>query len=194
MGLDSESSHFIIRLSDESKSVEVAEWLDGRLRKLYSGDDAKFTVEPLEVNVKGLITTFDQLIAFINLIGFVGMTAAALGIIVILIMMVSGKTRDIGLLRAIGVKKRSIVVLFVLNGAIIGLLGALAGGGLGTIAIVYLQYNPIEFFGGVAPVISFDPLQLLQPMLLGFSISVLSSIYPAWKASRYVPAEAMRYF
>ena len=194
MGLDSESGHFIVRLSDVSRTDDVSEWLYTKLLKLDSKDDARFRVEPLEVNVKELITTFDQLIAFINLIGFVGMSAAALGIIVVLIMMVSGKTRDIGLLRAIGVKKKNIVLLFILNGAIIGLLGALAGGLGGTIAIIYLQHNPVAFFGGITPIVTFSYTQLLQPMILGFSISVLSSIYPAWKASRYLPAEAMRYF
>ncbi|MFQ6011623.1 MAG: ABC transporter permease [Nitrososphaerales archaeon] len=187
MGLDTrDSTSYLVRLTDSSRSVEVAESLQVQLPKLK--------VETLEENIKDFITTFNQLIAFINLIGYVGMVAAALGIIVILMMMVSGKTRDIGLLRAVGIKKRNIIILFILNGAIIGFLGAISGGIAGSIMMLYLQHNPVAFFGGISPVITFGVGKLAMPMLLGFTISILSSIYPAWKASKYLPAEAMRYF
>ena len=191
---DGDSSFIIVKLNDVSKSPEVADWLQNQMEKIGWDDDSRIRAEPLEVNVKQLIITFDQLIAFINLIGYIGMAAAALGIIVILIMMVSGKTREIGLLRAIGLKKRNVIMLFILNGAIIGFLGAITGGSVGAIVLLYLQHNPIAFFGGIVPIVIFDPMQLLIPMILGFSISVFSSIYPAWKASKSVPAEAMRYF
>ena len=189
-----ESGSYLVRLSDISNAEEVAEWLKNRLVTSDSDDNTELRIEPIEVNTKSFATTFDQLIAFINLIGFVGMGAAALGIIVVLMMMVSGKTRDIGLLRAIGIKRGGIIVLFMLNGAIIGVIGAITGGVVGSIAIVYLHFYPVAFFGGIAPVVALDPTKLLQPMMLGFTISVLSSIYPAWRASRYRPAEAMRYF
>ena len=51
----------------------------------------------------------------------------------------------------------------------------------------------IAFAGGLILEITFDANTLLSPLLIGFMLSILASIYPAWKASRYHPTEAMRY-
>ena len=85
------------------------------------------------------------------------------------------------------------IPIFIIDGAIIGVLGSLLGGLISGLAGLYMSLNQVAFAGGLILEITFDANTLLSPLLIGFMLSILASIYPAWKASRYHPTEAMRY-
>ena len=180
------STSFIIKLKDSNEADTVKDWVQARFPKL--------TVQVVAEAAAGFKSSIDQVVGFINLIGYAGMAASAMGVITILTMMVTGKTRDVGVLRAIGIQHSEILEIFVLDGAIIGCLGVAAGGGAGTLTTLYLQAYNIPIFGSFPLVITFTPLVLVFPIAVGMIISLLASLYPAWRASRYKPAEAMRYF
>jgi lipoprotein-releasing system permease protein len=180
------SSGFIVKLKDPNTADSVKAWIESRFPKL--------TVQTVEEAAASFEASINQIVVFINLIGYAGMIASAMGVITILTMMVTGKTRDVGVLRAIGVQQWEVLAIFVIDGGIIGGLGATAGGLAGTIATLYLQATNAPIFGGFPLVITFTPLVLISPVAIGLAITLLASLYPAWRASRYKPAEAMRYF
>lgn len=180
------SSSIIVRVPNSAQWVSVKDWIQHQFPKLK--------VQTVLEAAEPFITGFSGGIAFINLVGYVGMIASALGIIVILTMIVTGKTREIGVLRAMGVSKFSIILIFVIAGAIIGAIGAAIGGIASVIATIYMQAYPIAPIGGIKPEVVFNPTGLVFPMFAGFALSVLASIYPARRASKSEPAEAMRYF
>jgi lipoprotein-releasing system permease protein len=180
------STSIIVKLKDPGKASEVKT----QLEKIFPD----YEVKTVEEAGKILIKAVREGVAFINLVGYAGMIASALAIITVLTMMVSGKTRDIGILRALGVSRKSIVAIFILDGALIGVIGAAIGGLISSMVGLWLENYPVAFFGGIVLDVKFRFTDLLIPMIVGFIISVLASIYPAWKASRYEPAEAMRYF
>jgi lipoprotein-releasing system permease protein len=123
---------------------------------------------------------------------------AAFGIISSLIMMVMEKTRDIGILKAMGATKSSIRRIFVYQGCIIGFCGTLFGM-LGGLLVCWLlkEYKFIELPSDVYPMTSV-PVDL-QPWILGLVcvcavvISLLATIYPSRFAGRLEPVEALRY-
>jgi putative ABC transport system permease protein len=141
---------------------------------------------------------------FMDIFGLVIVLIAGLGILNLLLMAIFERTREIGLLAAMGLKRREIMALFVLEGMMIGVLGALTGALIGAaitgiVGIYGLDYSATSeateltaLMGGRAyPRLTLD-------VLLGRAVTVaviaaLASLYPAWRASQREPAEALHY-
>ncbi len=124
---------------------------------------------------------------------------AAFNIISALVVMVTEKTQDIGILKAIGMNSARIRAIFTLEGLFIGSLGILAGSGLGiTICALLKKYQFIKL---PADIYYLDRLpvslelwpDLSTVVISAFCISLLSTLYPAKKASRLNPVQALRY-
>jgi lipoprotein-releasing system permease protein len=123
---------------------------------------------------------------------------AALNIVSTLIMLVMEKNRDIGILRSMGASRGGIMTAFILQGLIIGIVGTLIGAGLGSLISYLLDVYEVVKLPGEVYMIStvrfmLVPLDIAMVCLVALGISVLATIYPAWKASRLRPAEALRY-
>ncbi len=124
---------------------------------------------------------------------------AAFNIASTLIMVVMEKTRDIGVLRSIGASRRSILTIFVIEGAVIGIIGLVLGliGGIGL--CLFLEQYGLELPGhGSIYYIDRLPVEMrltdiMLICVLTFATCVLSSFYPAWQAARLDPVEAIRY-
>jgi len=145
-----------------------------------------------------------------NLFGLIILLIAGVGILNLMLMAVFERTREIGLLAAMGLKRRETVALFLLEGVMIGLLGALAGSVLGGVIGAYFGQVGIDWmalYGGVdmgefGELIGLmgDRLYLrigigvlVERALTVGVIAALASLYPAWQASRREPAEALHY-
>ena len=146
----------------------------------------------------------EKLAMFIILVFIV--LVAAFNITSTLIMMVMEKQRDIGVLRTIGVSSASILRLFMIEGLVIGLTGTLAGVVLGTLLAYNL--NPVaEFLASIfgidlfnSQIYYFDqipvevvPKDVITITIAAIVLSFLSTLYPAWSASRLDPVDALRY-
>ena len=179
------STSVIVKAEDPAKINEIINWI-----KRYYPDYDVLTAK----EAAGWLTQATATTAFINLVGYAGMIASGLAVITVLTMIVSGKTRDIGVLRSIGVSKREIVAIFILDGVLIGVIGGAIGALLSGLIIFVLDQYPIAFFGGIVLEVEFRlSLGFLTPILVGFITSILASIYPAIRASSYEPAEAIKY-
>ncbi len=146
----------------------------------------------------------EKLAMFIILVFIV--LVAAFNISSTLMMMVMEKERDIGILRTIGVSGGTVLRLFVVEGLIIGLTGTFFGVLLGT--ILAYNINPVaEFLAWALNVDLFNsqiyyfdripsqvvPSDVLRITLSAIVLSFISTIYPAWSASRLNPVDALRY-
>jgi lipoprotein-releasing system permease protein len=123
---------------------------------------------------------------------------AAFNIISSLIMIVMEKTREIGILKSMGATSASILKIFVYEGIIIGLIGTVLGCVLGySIGFLQLKYKIISLPADVY-IINALPIQMhwvdfVAISAVGLVLCFLASIYPAFKASRLYPVEAIRY-
>ncbi len=131
---------------------------------------------------------------------------AAFNIISMLVMVVTEKQSDIAIMRTLGVSPKSIMGIFVVQGTVIGLVGTLLGalGGvllssnLESIVRLVEKIRGAKFLSpDVYPISDFPseiiPSEVFTICIVAFVITVLATIYPAWKAARTQPAEALRY-
>ncbi|MEO0083654.1 MAG: lipoprotein-releasing ABC transporter permease subunit [candidate division WOR-3 bacterium] len=122
---------------------------------------------------------------------------AAFGIVGLLVMMVIRKTKEIGILNAMGMKRKSIVRVFVLTGFLIGIIGTVAGAICGVVASVMLnKYRIVNLPGDVYFIknlpVRVEALDVITIMVVALVISLLATIYPAYKAAKLTPVEAIR--
>ncbi len=131
---------------------------------------------------------------------------AAFNIVSTLVMLVTDKRPDVAILRTLGLGPRRVMAIFVIQGTLIGLIGTFIGGISGVITAVNVEtlvpwlegLFGIEFFPSSVYVITDFPAQLKwrdvsQIISISFVLSVVATLYPAWRASRTDPAEVLRY-
>ncbi|MGC9366542.1 MAG: FtsX-like permease family protein [bacterium] len=131
------------------------------------------------------------------LVVFLIVVVAAFNIISTLIMIVMQKTREIGILRSIGVRKVDVVKIFIYQGTILGIIGTILGVGSGLLLCWILgKYKfPIDtdvYIISSLPIM-IDYLDVLIISIASVLVSFMATLYPAFKASKLVPVEAIRY-
>ena len=121
MSRDGDTGSIMVKLNDPTKALEVKDFF----MRSFSNDDLK--AETIEEVAEQQLAGFRSGIAMINMIGYFGMMSSAFAIVTIQMMLVNGKTREIGVMRAIGAKRKDILIIFLFQGIIIGLIGASVG-------------------------------------------------------------------
>jgi lipoprotein-releasing system permease protein len=123
---------------------------------------------------------------------------AAFNIVSTLVMVVTDKTREIGVLKSMGMTSRRILRLFMVQGLVIGIVGALIGGSLGgLVTYVVDRFKLISIPGEIYFIshlpVKIDPVDLVAILVSTVLISFLATVYPAWQAARLDPVEAIRH-
>lgn len=131
---------------------------------------------------------------------------AAFNVISGMVMLVNDKNKEVAILRTVGMKRRSVITIFVICGSSIGFLGTLFGLGLGLsfaanindIRLWLEGLTNTNLFAAEIYFLSKLPAEVrvgdvINITALSLSLSFLSTLYPAWKASRIQPAEALKY-
>ncbi|MDF1502655.1 ABC transporter permease [Roseisolibacter sp. H3M3-2] len=123
---------------------------------------------------------------------------AAFNIVSTLTMVVTDKTREIGILKAMGLPARSVRRIFFLQGLVIGLVGTLGGLLLGMAASVALEHykfiklDPSVYFIDHLPVAT-EPMDVLLTVGASILVAALATLYPATQAAKLYPLEAIRH-
>ena len=155
-----------------------------------------------------LSSIFSIIQLFLVGIAAISLLVAGIGIMNIMIVSLIERTREIGILKALGMKSRTVLLIFLGESVIIGLIGAVLGIGLGwvlanVVAVVFSGGGPFAGIGGgqttgvgaggmdIVPVLT--PTVLVGALGFGIGVSVIFALYPAWRASKLKPVEALRY-
>jgi lipoprotein-releasing system permease protein len=138
----------------------------------------------------------EKLVIFIVISMIMGV--ASFNIISSLIMMISEKRREIGILMSMGAQTQDIRKIFLIYGTFIGLIGSTVGTGLGLL-LCFIQYRwhliPLPgdiYFIDMVPIL-IKPFDIIGVYVAANLICISASFFPAWRASRILPAESIRY-
>lgn len=180
-----------VRIADLDRLATVRQVIQDRLGERYWATDLLHQNKSFFSALR-----LEKLIAFlvISLIILV----AALNIVSMLILMVMEKVRDIGTLVSMGATSRAVMSLFMLQGSIIGLAGTFLGCVLGTGLVWGLDHyklfplDPDVYFISHVP-FTLRPSEFLLTAAVSLLISFVATLYPAWRASRLDPVEALHY-
>jgi len=186
MNRPGETGSFMVKLNDPSKAFEIKEFF---LRS-FPNDD--FIAETIEESAEQQLAGFRSGIAMINMIGYFGMMSSAFAIVTIQMMLVNGKTREIGVMRAIGAKRKDILLIFIFQGMIIGAIGAGVGTAAGLGYTVYAKETKMSFNNSLPLEVSYNWEKIIQTALTSFVLAIIASLYPSYRATKLLPVEAMR--
>lgn len=153
-------------------------WKDWRERK-----GELFQAVRMEKNMMGLLLSLIVAVAAFNIITSLG-------------LLVMEKQGEVAILQTQGLTRRQVMMVFMVQGASAGIIGALLGTGLGTLLASQLnRLMPIigDFLDGNALPVDIEPLQVATIALLAMGVALLSTLYPSWRAAAAHPAEALRY-
>jgi lipoprotein-releasing system permease protein len=186
MSRHGDTGSFMVKLYDHSKAFEVKEFF------LRSFPNEDFIAETTEEASEAQLEGFRSGIAMINMIGYFGMMASAFAIVTIQMMLVNGKTRQIGVMRSIGAKRKDILIIFIFQGMIIGAIGAGVGTAAGLGYTVYAKETKMSFNGSLPLEVTYNWEKITQTALMSFILAIIASLYPSYRATKLLPVEAMR--
>jgi putative ABC transport system permease protein len=156
------------------------------LRHVTPGDDDDFFIWSND----SMIAQFNEFTKYVRLgimlVSAIALLAAGVGIMNIMLVSVTERTREIGIRKAIGARKSNIRAQFILEAVIISEIGGLIGILLGLLAgnLVAVQF-------GIPAIIPYDWVAI--GFLSCSFVGIVFGVYPAWKASNLDPIEALRY-
>ena len=170
-------------IDDATAATEAITKQMNRREEVVRVQDSSRMVSMISSSVT-TITSFASLIAGISLL------VAAVSIFNIMMMSVTERIREIGVLRSIGTQKKEILRMFLYEATLIGVLGAVAG----MVFSLLIGYVFIQIMvGNTKYFFTYDSLiHLPYAMSIGLVICILSGVYPAWRGANMDPIEALR--
>lgn len=159
-------------------------------KQMNKRDDTVDVMDTRKV-MESIFEAFGQITTFVSAIGGISMLVAGVSILNIMMMSVTERIKEIGIMRSIGAQRREVMAMFLYEAVILGVIGSIVGGLLsllGGYAISSLMLQTTKYL--------FVPSSLVHiayGMSFGILICLVCGIYPAWRAANLNPIEALRH-
>ena len=179
----------LVQARDQASYDDTVEEVRGHLRairKVPPGGEDDFEIASNDSMIQQFDTFTRAVRIGVAVVSSIALLAAGIGIMNIMLVSVTERTREIGIRRAIGAKKRNIMTQFILEAVVLCEVGGVIGVGLGI-----LGGNATAWFLKLAPVIPVD--WIFIGLGICSLVGVVFGTYPAWKAANLDPIESLRY-
>jgi putative ABC transport system permease protein len=201
---ENEYSALAIKVAEGYDAGKVADAINEKMLEIHhqTEDTKTFTILSSKFFQQQINTIISSMSTFLTAIASISLTIGGIGIMNIMYVSVMERTREIGVMKAIGANSRTILLLFLFEAGIFGLIGGiigdLAGLGLGysiNYAVNALRSSAMENMGATPITTQFtiSPQTLLLGAGFGLVIGIIAGYLPARRASGLQPVEALRY-
>ena len=154
-------------------------------------DEDDFTITTQEQALEAIESAIGAFTIFLGSIAAISLLVGGIGIMNIMLVSVTERTREIGIRKAMGAKRRDILLQFVTEAAVLSFGGGLVGLALG--GLITMAMNGQDFLGGPTLETSIDVQITLLALGVSIGIGLFFGIYPALRAARLHPIDALRY-
>ena len=170
----------------EEAQQQISELLRERHNLAFQGED-DFVI----INQADLLSIFGDILSaltlFLSAIAFISLVVGGIGIMNIMLVSVTERTREIGLRKAVGAKRRNVLSQFLIEAVTLSVIGGILGIALGAGGAVAAT----SFVDDFSAVVGFDAIAIA--ILFSMAVGLFFGIYPAYRASRLNPIDALRY-
>jgi ABC-type lipoprotein release transport system permease subunit len=173
--------YYEIKLRDPRQAEEVRDALNAAY------PEVDFTLVADAVESMSDFAVMEQMVGQIS---FLAVLVGGVGMLNTMLMSVLERTREIGVLRALGWGRRQVLAMILRESLVLGAAGGLSGIGIGIGMSRLLGLAP-GIYGSMEP--AFTPQLFVQAVVVALVTGVLGGLYPAWRATRMRPVEALRY-
>ena len=177
---------YYVECSSSDKITEATNYLDYFLNNKFDNDSSQYRVLSQSEMISTRSSTLDTFTKELAGIAAISLLVGGIGIMNIMLVSVVERTREIGIRKAIGAKRRDIMLQFLIEALFISCFGGLLGVGIGALVSLILPK-----FMGQAMVLSGSVM--LYAFAFSAAVGIIFGIYPAAKASKLRPIEALRY-
>jgi putative ABC transport system permease protein len=185
--VDEEFTQIIVQADSGAEAARIAD----DVRSQLNARDDRVDVFELSSIIDQIGDFFDLLSAFLLAIGSISLLVAGVSILNVMLMSTSERREEIGVFRAVGVQKRDVMRMILVEATLLGVVGGLLGvvlAVLGTAAL-YLLVAEVTLSAVLAVQ---NGLYLLVSFGFGVVVSLVSGLYPAWTAANERPVDALR--
>jgi putative ABC transport system permease protein len=179
----------LVQAPDSASYDETVEQVRGILRaarKVPPGKEDDFEIASNDSMISQFNTFTVAVRIGVMVVSSIALLAAGIGIMNIMLVSVTERTREIGIRRAVGAKRRNIMVQFIMEAVVLCEVGGVLGVGLGI-----LGGNATAYFLKLAPVIPVD--WIVIGLVICSIVGIVFGTYPAYKAANLDPIESLRY-
>lgn len=173
------------------EKIEDVAKVKEEVEKKINTKEEKVAVFEMKRILEMITQAFNQINLFLMAIASVSLLVAGISILNIMLMSTIERTKEIGIMRAIGAHRTTVLRIFLLESLILGLIGSVAGSLLSIFAGYGINYLILQETRYVFQISTFG--YVLLGFAIGVTTSILSGLYPAWKASRLEPIKALRF-
>ena len=179
-----ELHQMIVQVNSIEDVEPTAAGIENMLKRFHKKEDYRVSV-PLALLRQAEATKRTFNIVLGSIAG-ISLLVGGIGIMNIMLASVTERTREIGIRRAIGAKRRQIISQFLIETVVLSIIGGLIGIGLGV-----LVPSLITYFAGMPTVITLESIAL--PLVISFSVGIIFGLYPAVRAAKVDPIVALRH-
>jgi len=177
----------VIKVKNLDDITAVKEAIEKQMNRRDETVDVMDTRKVME----SIFEAFGQITTFVSAIGGISMLVAGVSILNIMMMSVTERIKEIGIMRSIGAQRKEVMSMFLYEAMILGVVGSIIGGILsllGGYAISSLMLQTTEYL-----FVPSSLIHIVYGMVFGIVICLICGIYPAWRAANLNPIDALRH-